>query len=58
MEEKERSRKMDNLRELLGIGRMNKVLNARIREMRGAKKGLDKKIDEGMLQPCGKDGDG
>ena len=50
----ERSRiravQMDNLRGLLGIRRMNRVLNARIRELYEVKKGLDEKIDEGVLQ--------
>ena len=48
--EKERSRiravQMDNLRGLLGIRRMDRVLNAWIRELCGVKKGLD----EGMLR--------
>ena len=41
---------MDNLRGLLGIRRMDRVPNARIREMCGVVKGVDKKIDEGVLQ--------
>ena len=40
---------MDNLRGLLGIGRMDRVPNAWIRELCGVKKGLDERIDEGML---------
>ena len=40
---------MDNLRGLLGIRRMDKVLNSRIRELCLVKKGLDKMIDEGVL---------
>ena len=52
--EKERSRvrvvQMDNLRGLLGIKRMDRIPNARIRELCGVKKGLDKRIDEGMLR--------
>ena len=40
---------MDNLRGLLGIRRMDKVPNARIRELCGGTKGLDEKIDEGVL---------
>ena len=44
-EEKERSRirvlQMDNLRSFLGILRMNKVPNARIRELCGVKKGMN-----------------
>ena len=51
--EKERSRiravQVDNLKGLLGIGRMDRVPNARIRELCGMKKGLDERIDEGML---------
>ena len=40
---------MDNLRGLLGIRRTDRVPNARIRELCGVRKGLDKKIDEGAL---------
>ena len=40
---------MDNLRGLLGIRRMYRVPNARIRELCGLKKGLDERIDGGML---------
>ena len=51
--EKERFRiravHMDNLRGLLGIMRMDRVPNARIREFWEVKKGLDERIDEGML---------
>ena len=51
--EKERSRiwdvQMDNLRCLLGIRRMDKVPNARTRQLCGVRKGVDKKID-GVLQ--------
>ena len=51
---KERSRvravQMDNLRGLLGIKRMDKVLNAWIRELRRVRKDLDERIDEGILQ--------
>ena len=39
---------MDNLRGLLGIRRLDKVLNPLIRELYGAKKGLDERIDEGV----------
>ena len=38
---------MDNLRGLLGIRSMDKVPNARIRELCGVRKGLDERIDEG-----------
>ena len=52
--ERERSRikavQMDNLRGLLGIRRMDRVPNAQIRELCGVKKGLDERIDEGILQ--------
>ena len=41
---------MDNLRLLLGIRRMDRVPNARIREMCGVRKGLDERIDEGVLR--------
>ena len=41
---------MDNLRGLLGISRMNKVPNARIRELWEVKKGLDERIDEGVFR--------
>ena len=51
--EKERSRIMavhiDNLRGLLGIRRMGEVPNAQIRQLCGVKKGVDIKIDEGVL---------
>ena len=52
--EKDRSRvgvvHMDNLRGLLCIRRMDRVPNARIRELCGEKKGLDKRIDEGVFR--------
>ena len=52
--EKEGSRiravQMDNLRGLLGIRRMDKVPNARIRQLCGVTKGVDEKIDEGVLR--------
>ena len=41
---------MDNLRGLFGIRRMDKVLNACIRELCGVTKGVDEKMDEGVLQ--------
>ena len=41
---------MDNLRGLLGIRRMDRVLNACIRELWEVKKGLDERIDEGVLR--------
>ena len=52
--EKERYRvraaQMDTLRGLLGFRRMDRVPNERIRELYGVKKGLDEKIDEGILR--------
>ena len=40
---------MDNLRGLLGIRRIGKVPNARIRQLCGVTKGLDEKNDEDVL---------
>ena len=57
----EREGEMDNLRGLLGIRRMDRVANARIRELCGVKKGLDEMINEDVLRfvrPCGEDGEG
>ena len=57
----ERSRimamQMDNLRGLLSIRRMDRVSNARIRELCEVKKGLDERIDDSapVVRPCGKD---
>ena len=52
--EKERPRiravHMDNLRGLLDIGRMDIVTNVRIRELCGVAKGVDERIDEGVLR--------
>ena len=51
--EKERSSirvvQMDNLKRMLSIRRMNSISNAVIRELCGVKKGLDERIDDGML---------
>ena len=51
--EKERSRikavQIDNLRNLLGIRRRDKVLNSRIRQLCGVTKDMDETIDEGVL---------
>ena len=48
--EKEMSRiwavQMNNLRGFLGISRMDKVPNARIRQLCGVRKDVDEKIDE------------
>ena len=41
---------MDNLRGLVGIKRMDRVPNARIRKLCGVTKGLYERIDEGVLQ--------
>ena len=52
--EKEKSKisavQTDDLKSLLGIRRMNKVSNARIRELCGVTKEGDKKIDEVVLR--------
>ena len=40
---------MENLRGLLGIRRMNRVLNAQIKEMCGVVKDVDERIDEGVF---------
>ena len=40
-----RAVQMDNLRGLLGIRKMDIVLNAQIRELCSVKKGLDERID-------------
>ena len=50
-EEKERSRvrTVQNLRGLLGIRKMGRVSNARIRKLCGVRKGLAERIDEGLL---------
>ena len=41
---------MDNLRGLLDIRRIDRVLNARIGELCGVKKGQDERIDEGVVR--------
>ena len=52
--EKERSRiravDIDNLRGFIGIRRMDKVPNAWIKELCRLKKGVDERIDEGVLR--------
>ena len=40
---------MDNLRGLLGIRRIDKILNAWIKELCRVTKGVDKRIDKGVL---------
>ena len=44
---------MDNLRGLLGIRKMGKVPNARIRQLCGVTKDVDEKIDEGVFRWVG-----
>ena len=44
---------MDNLRGLLTIKRMDKVPNARIRQLCRVTKGVVEKVDEGVLQCFG-----
>ena len=41
---------MDNLRGLLGIRRMDRVRNARIRELCELTKEVDERINEGILR--------
>ena len=41
---------MDNLRGLIGIRRMDRVPNALIRELCGETKGVNERIDEGILR--------
>ena len=41
---------MDNLRRLLGVRRMDRVPNARIRELCGVTNGVDERIDESLLR--------
>ena len=52
--EKERSRitgvQMDKFTGLLGIRRIDRVPNTRIRELGGVMKGVDERTDEGVLQ--------
>ena len=48
-----RAVQMDNLRGLLGIRRMDKVLNAWKRKLCRVTKGVDKKTDEAVLQLFG-----
>ena len=54
-EERSRIRdvQMENLRCVLGIRRMNKVPNARIRELCGVTKGVDERIDKDVLRWLG-----
>ena len=44
-----RAVQVDNLRDLLGIRRMDKVPNARIRELCGVTKEVEERIDEGVI---------
>ena len=48
-----RAVQMDNLRGLFGIRRMDKVSNARIRELCGVTKGVEERIDEDVLRLFG-----
>ena len=52
--EEERSRiraaQMENFRNMLGIMRMDKILNAQLRNLCRMTKGVDKKIGEGVLR--------
>ena len=41
---------MDNHRGLLGIRKMDKVLNTRIKELCAVSKGVDERIDEDVLR--------
>ena len=41
---------VDNLKGFLGIRRMDRVPNARIRELCGVTKEVDERIDEGVLR--------
>ena len=41
---------MDSLRGLLGINMIDRAPNARISDLCGLKKGLDERIDEGVLK--------
>ena len=47
---KRRDLQMDNLRGLLGFRRMGRVLNAWIKELCRVRKGVDGRIDEGVLR--------
>ena len=44
---------MDNFKRLLGIRRVERLPNARIRELCGGMKGVDKIIDESVLRRFG-----
>ena len=44
---------MDNLIGLLGISKMDRVPNARVRKLCGVRKDLDERIDEGVLRGLG-----
>src|SRR5678816_1241927 len=41
---------MENLRDLLGVRRIDKMRNERIRELCGVKKGVNERINESMLR--------
>ena len=59
-EERSRIRgvQMDYLKGLLDVRRVDRIPNAWIREFCWVKKGLDERIDEGVLRPCEDDGEG
>ena len=42
--------KMDNLRSLLGIMKMDKALNVHIRELCGERNGMDERINKSILR--------
>ena len=44
-----RAVQMDNLIVLLGIRRMDKIPNARVKEFCGVMKGIDEMIEDGVL---------
>ena len=41
---------MENIKGLLSMRRVNRILNARVRDMRVIKKGVDEENDESTLQ--------
>ena len=50
LSDRNRPDSFSNLRGLLSIRRMDKFLNAQIRELCGVTKGVDERIDEGVLR--------
>ena len=49
---------LENVRGLLGIRKMDRIPNARIRDLCRVRKDLDERIDEGVLRWFGEDGEG